>query len=1221
MENKIIQKEDIFKNDGQNIINDKEEKKENINKNNNNLKSKDSDKIWDSNPKYKIKYKHVIDFLKSRDKQKFYNINEYWCNLLLMPSEIDISTRISILNILSNIYQKNKSELIYNLAYKYDKNLDIFNNVEPAFGINIFIKAINLLNNQNTFLYAYRYMLKIQNIIKKNLTYIKKNYNIDNVNEFCDEITNKYLSFINSFKEKYIKDDYLKIEEIIELKNLINSLLSGEYNFDNNNDFSEKEKKSNSDNYLYAINNEWIFKAKLFIENYLKVKEQKIGNFYEESFDPDYIYNSYFNEKEDKNEKNKDNKKVAKVFYAFPGPVNNFEITSFKDYWIDFINLDENDFIKKEMKLNENYLLINNKDWKLIKNLFSTTNEIKRKRENLDLIQFKFILFDERINSDFDNINLLKQKYIQINKNSTIRQLKEKIIKIINENLKYIEENEDKKSQNKQIAFYILDKNKSKILIEIIFSYVIENSIYDSIYLERLNFQDESLLKDLFAKYNKEKHILILEIYHSDDEQFLIDLNLNKEYKCSICEQKLEDLKEKYKCELCNLSLFCSEKCANKSNNHKKLHKQLLQIFEKKFILNDLLTMELESILPEDSSKGRVGLYNMGNTCYFNSALQILSNTEDLTKYFLKKYFQTEINNGSSLGSQGFICLEYYKFINKMWNESISKFCPKEFRINFCRKTQLFLNNEQQDSQEFLLSLLDNLHEDLNRITNKKYMELQEQKKGESDEEASKRWWDYHISRENSIIVDLFQGQFKSTIKCSKCGNHSISYDTYMNLGLPIPIKNTQAQIKFLTFDEHFIDINYKIDDNIELKDIIKKATFYINKKKNTNKIYENILYNNIMVIEFSKGFKITNIYKTAYENININNNSKKNMKQPLYDNIKLKDIYNSNNHSEIILFERNPNFDIQNDCNIFIYPIMEKEVHGIISSSIKKVILSYPLILTLKKDNSLEDLENLINKKFQKILRKKEENSIEICFPHFTKNWGQFTIQNGECPICLKKYDKTKFCNLFNSQPKNMKIIDLINEKNKGRPFILYAKSQSFNLNKELYSGIHLFNEYSKKETKINLNIYDAIDLFNKEEILDGDNMWFCSKCKNHQIAGKKIEIYKTPIYLTVQLKRFKHRNNFWKLILGNKNETVIEYKNILNLKDFVVGPDKNNSIYTLYGVIVHKKFMNGGHYFAHCKNNGLWITFNDDKLSKCDNPIDKDAYLLFYKKENFED
>ena len=345
-------------------------------------------------------------------------------------------------------------------------------------------------------------------------------------------------------------------------------------------------------------------------------------------------------------------------------------------------------------------------------------------------------------------------------------------------------------------------------------------------------------------------------------------------------------------------------------------------------------------------------------------------------------------------------------------------------------------------------------------------------------------------------------------------------------------------------------------------------------------------------------------------------------MKQPLYYNIKIKDIYNNNNNSEIILFENNPNYDIQNDCNIFVYPIMEKEVHGTFSSSTKKVILSYPLVLTLKKENTLEDLENLINQKLQKI-KKEEGNSTELCFPHFTKNWGQYTIQNGECPVCLKKYGKIKFCNLFTYQPKNMKIIDFINEKNKGRPFILYAKSQSFNLNKELYSGIHLFNENSKKETKINLNIYDAFDLFNKEEILDGDNMWYCGNCKNHQIAGKKIEIYKTPIYLTVQLKRFKHRNIFWKFLLGNKNETVIEYKTILNLKDFVVDPDKNkkNLVYSLYGVIVHKKFMNGGHYFAHCKNNGRWITFNDDKLYKCEDPIDKDAYLLFYKKVNFDD
>ena len=131
---------------------------------------------------------------------------------------------------------------------------------------------------------------------------------------------------------------------------------------------------------------------------------------------------------------------------------------------------------------------------------------------------------------------------------------------------------------------------------------------------------------------------------------------------------------------------------------------------------------------------------------------------------------------------------------------------------------------------------------------------------------------------------------------------------------------------------------------------------------------------------------------------------------------------------------------------------------------------------------------------------------------------------------------------------------------------------------------------------------------------------MWFCNKCKEHRKAEKKIEIYRTPIYLIVQLKRFKKTNALVKAIFGNKNETFIEYKEILNLKDFVFGPDKNKSIYSLYGVIIHKKFMNGGHYYAYCKNKGVWLTFNDENITKCKNPVDKDAYLLFYKRKTFE-
>ena len=55
---------------------------------------------------------------------------------------------------------------------------------------------------------------------------------------------------------------------------------------------------------------------------------------------------------------------------------------------------------------------------------------------------------------------------------------------------------------------------------------------------------------------------------------------------------------------------------------------------------------------------------------------------------------------------------------------------------------------------------MDALHEDQNRVKNKPYIELPDNN-GRPDEEVADEAWKAHLARNNSIVTDLFHGQFK----------------------------------------------------------------------------------------------------------------------------------------------------------------------------------------------------------------------------------------------------------------------------------------------------------------------------------------------------------------------------------------------------------------------------------------------------------------------------
>lgn len=117
---------------------------------------------------------------------------------------------------------------------------------------------------------------------------------------------------------------------------------------------------------------------------------------------------------------------------------------------------------------------------------------------------------------------------------------------------------------------------------------------------------------------------------------------------------------------------------------------------------------------------------------------------------------------------------------------------PRAFKGKLGRFAPQFSGYNQHDSQELLAFLLDGLHEDLNRVKQKPYFETKDSD-GRPDEEVANELWRYHRARNDSVIVDICQGQYKSTLVCPDCKKISITFDPFMYLSLPLPSTVTKT--------------------------------------------------------------------------------------------------------------------------------------------------------------------------------------------------------------------------------------------------------------------------------------------------------------------------------------------------------------------------------------------------------------------------------------------
>ena len=243
-------------------------------------------------------------------------------------------------------------------------------------------------------------------------------------------------------------------------------------------------------------------------------------------------------------------------------------------------------------------------------------------------------------------------------------------------------------------------------------------------------------------------------------------------------------------------------------------------------------------------NKGLSGLANLGNTCFLNSCMQIISHTYDLNSFLNEEKYKTKVKNKI----ESVLLLEWDNLRKIMWDTncviSPGKFVKTVQKVAQIMGLELFTGHSQNDVPEFLLFVIDCFHNSLSREIK---MTISGVPQNETDEVAIKcfEMIKKMYSKEYSEVWNLFYAVHVSVITNLDTGKKiNVIPEPYFMLDLPIPSNNTSPTL---------IDC---LNSYVEGEVLDGENAFYCEEKKERINIQKKIQFwsfPNILVIDFKR--------------------------------------------------------------------------------------------------------------------------------------------------------------------------------------------------------------------------------------------------------------------------------------------------------------------------------------------------------------------------------
>ncbi|KAM7257032.1 hypothetical protein ACFE04_012773 [Oxalis oulophora] len=645
-------------------------------------------------------------------------------------------------------------------------------------------------------------------------------------------------------------------------------------------------------------------------------------------------------------------------------------------------------------------------------------------------------------------------------------------------------------------------------------------------------------------------------------------------------------------------STKCSEGKKDDSSVNANGASHIKRSYSNGFLYNDTSTHSGRFI--EAGSLGLAGLQNLGNTCFMNSALQCLAHTPKLVDYFLGDYAK-EINHDNPLGMEGEIALAFGDLLRKLWAPGASSSAPRTFKSKLARFAPQFSGFNQHDSQELLAFLLDGLHEDLNRVKCKPYVEA---KDGDDrpDEEIADEYWRNHLARNDSIIVDVCQGQYKSTLVCPICRKVSITFDPFMYLSLPLPSTTLRTMtLTVVSSDGSSQPSQYTINvpKNGKSEDLIQALSTSCSLGVDETLLVAEI-YNHRIIRYLEEPSDALSLIRDEDRLFD------------LYEVLVFKRPRSSHgalNLTEYINGQQTPTWktfgiplvtqfcDANTGSDIYNQYIKLMSPFQLPTNDISEID-NPPDSSTTEEIGKSEDKKTLSSEDDENALGPVDADLSAELELHF-----YLTDDKGAVKERKMLMDEPL---AVTGSPKRLNVIACWPEKHIGQYDIHLLST----LPEIFKTGF-----FSKKPQE-SVTLYKCLEAFLKEEPLGPDDMWYCPGCKEHRQASKKLDLWRLPEILVIHLKRFSY-SRFFK----NKLETYVDFPvEDLDLSTYIAYKNGSSSHrYTLYAISNHYGSMGGGHYTAFVHHGGdQWYDFNDNHVY----PISQDkiksssAYLLFYRR-----